>query len=60
MSNRIRRILHGLHKQHIKGKNVEICLVPGHAGLPGNEEAVVVAKGAALHPEEYVTISYTD
>ena len=33
MNNIIRRILHGLHEQAIKGNTVEIGWVPGHAGL---------------------------
>ena len=42
------------------GKTVELCLIPGHAGIPGNEIAVIKTKEASRRQEEILACLYQD
>ena len=55
-----RRLQHYIHGLRGTNKEVEICWIPGHVGIQGNEKADIVAVAAAHQMEEYILISYRD
>lgn len=51
-----RRIVHKIHGLRIAGKIVELCWIPSHTGILGNERADSAAKRAAGRPPELIPI----
>lgn len=56
----IRKLKHKLADLQQDQKEVELCWVPGHAGIPGNETADRKAKEAARKRAELIICPYTD
>ena len=57
----VRHLLHRLHElNNLNGKIVELCWIPSHVGIRGNEQADREAVIAASLPEENISIYYKD
>ena len=56
----IRYILHKLHVIRAQGVQVEICWIPSHLGIQGNEKADIKAKEASRRSAELIPIYYKD
>jgi len=54
-----RKLQHRLHDL-LRTTTIELCWVPGHAGIPGNELADSTAKAACSLPSEPVMVHYED
>ena len=55
-----RKIIHKLHDLKLIGKGVELCWVPIHVGIVGNERADKLASDAAKQQESLIPIDYRD
>ena len=51
-----RKLQSALWRLHDRGRNLKICWVPGHCGLPGNEEADKMAAEGTTMTQEGVAI----
>ena len=56
----IRYIIHKLHVARAQGIQVEICWIPSHLGIQGNERADLKAKEASRRTPELIPIHYKD
>jgi ribonuclease HI len=56
----VRRLQHEIDTCETNGKRIELCWIPGHAGIKGNEKADELAKRAALGIPTYSPVVYTD
>ena len=56
----IRKLQHDLFTLSVESQAVELCWLPGHAGIRGNEREDALAKLASTHQEQYITIHYRD
>lgn len=54
-----RRIQHRLHEL-LEGRKIELCWIPGHAGIIGNEAADLAAKNATTRHCDGIPLPYTD
>ena len=56
-----RKMMHVIRQlQNRANKSMEICWVPSHIGIPGNEDADEAAVTAARRSEVYITVYYKD
>jgi len=53
-------IKHRLHRLIDSGKRVNLCWIPGHVGIKGNEKADIQAKRASRRPVEAISVYYRD
>ena len=56
----IRYIIHKLHVIRAQGIQVEICWIPSHLGIEGNEKADLKAKEASRRTPELIPVYYKD
>jgi ribonuclease HI len=56
----LRKLQHDLFTLSEENQAVELCWIPGHAGIRGNERADALAKLASTHQEQFITIHYRD
>ena len=54
------KIRNGINNMRKTGKTVELCWIPGHVGIAGNEKADHHAKLASLRAPELILLPYTD
>ena len=59
-SKKIRKLKHAIYHAGKLGKQTELCWLPGHASIPGNEKADMLAKSAAAKEPELESCPYTD
>ena len=55
---KVRKLKHTIANQQKIGKTVELCWIPGRAGIPGSEVADEKAKEASKRQEEVIACPY--
>ena len=56
----IRKLQFDIFTMSEESQAVELCWIPGHAGIRGNKRADALAKLPSTHQEQFITIHYRD
>ena len=59
-TQKVRKLKHNIANLRKIGKTVELCQIPGHAGIPGTEIADTKAKASSRRQEEIIACPYQD
>lgn len=55
-----RKIQHDIHLLAKENKTIELCCIPGHSNIKGNEHADTIAKLATCVPSQLIAVHYKD
>ena len=56
----ISALQHAMDAETKRGKNIQLCWIPGHSGIIGNDTADKKAKEAVLQQRAYFSVPYRD
>ena len=56
----IKKLLYDIGTMNEKNKEIQMCWIPSHIGIRGNEEADQRAVAGAKRPEQYIWVYYRD